>query len=170
LYARVAASTLDDRYPRIARLEWASENLGRRVDSFKQLTKDEARRLIDVLKVSLGQAINVRPYRSGRIRSREVAQAAGTSGRRNVSTNAVFMARPEDISRIEQAIERLGWTRDSFNFWLNSKYSPIRRNNISEIHTVADANRVWWALKSMLKKAGLWRDEAEPISDLRKVS
>jgi hypothetical protein len=156
LYSRWQARTITGSDPRIVRLAWASEALGRKVASFKELTSVEAFRLINVLKVSLGQAINDRPRRS-RIRSRDAAQAAATAGRRGMQTSVVYMVSADDLARIENAISRLGWTRDRLDAWLRSSSSPLASKSDPQIRTLADANRVWWGLKSLLKKAGCWR-------------
>src|SRR6204780_2198545 len=65
-----------------ARLSWASTQLGRDVDSFSNLTSDEARQLIDVLKQSLGQPLSRQPQSGNRVRARDRAQEAGTAGRK----------------------------------------------------------------------------------------
>jgi hypothetical protein len=159
LYSRWAAHVIQEiGDARAARLSWASGILGRKIDSFKALAGDEAGRLIDVLKVSTGQ--QVRPPRR-RIRSREVAQAAGTSGRRGVRSATIYMVSADDLARINDAIARLGWTRERFDAWLNSQYSPLRSRADKQIRTLADANCVWWALKAMLKHAGRWRPDDE---------
>ena len=168
LYSRWAAHAIQEIGDvRAARLSWASEILGRKVESFKALDSNEAGRLIDVLKVSTGQ--EVRPPRR-RIRSREVAKAAGTAGRRGVRSATIYMVSAEDLARINDAIVRLGSTRERFDAWLNSQYSPLRGRADKQIRTIPDANRVWWALKAMLKHAGRWRvDDRAEVQTLRTV-
>jgi hypothetical protein len=156
LYSQWQARTITGSDPRSVRLAWASETLGRKVASFKELTGLEAFRLINALKVSLGQATNDRPRRR-RIRSRDAAQAAATAGRRGVQASVVYMVSADDLARIENAIARLGWTHDRFDAWLRSSSSPFASKSDPQIRTLADANRVWWGLKSLLKKAGCWR-------------
>jgi hypothetical protein len=56
-----------------------------------------------------------------------------------------------DQRRIQDAIERLGWGQEHFNNWLASPTSPLRARG-GQIRTQADANRVWWALKSILRR------------------
>lgn len=159
LYSQWSSHTVDEACDqRSARLAWASETLGRKISSFKNLTSGEAYRLVNVLKVSLGQSVNDRPRRR-RIRSRDLAQAAGTAGRRNEQNSVEYMVRAEDLARIEDAISRLGWTRERFDAWLGSSSSPLRSRPGQQIRTLADANRVWWAMKAMLKQTGRWRPE-----------
>ncbi len=142
---------------RSERLAWASENVGRPVSSFAELTRDEARQLVDRLKGSMEQPVGeaARPWR--RIRSRERAHAAGTAGRRDRSSSVIQMASPDDIARIDEAVRRLGWSRDQYENWLKSKRSPINSKDQALIRTVTEANRVWWALKAMLRRSGEWR-------------
>lgn len=145
---------------RSERLAWASDSIGRRISSFSELDCDEARRLIDGLKGSMGQAPTEQPRPWRRIRSRERAHAAGTAGRSGVDSSLIQMASPDDFARIDEAIRRLGWTRDRYEAWLNSKSSPMPTKGIAAIRTVADVNKVWWALKNMLKRSGRWRAAA----------
>ena len=124
--------------------------------SFKDLTADEARRLIDVLKVSIGQALTRQPRAWTRIRERAAARTAGTAGRKGARSKVAQLVGPDDLARIDEAITRLQWTREQYEAWLQSASSPLGQHNGSKIRTVADANRVWWALKSMLVRSGHW--------------
>ncbi len=158
LYAKWQAHAVQDRGdPRAARLAWASENAGRTVTSFKELTADEARRLIDVLKVSMGQKLTreANPWR--RIEERRAAREAGTAGRKNVRAGVIQLASPDDLARVAEAVGRLGWTEERFQEWLRSSRSPLHSAGAPLIRTVADANRVWWALKAMLARSGAWK-------------
>lgn len=143
--------------PRSARLEWASQNLGRAVASFAELTRDEAGRLIDGLKGSMGQQIGERPHPWRKVRSRDRAHAAGTAGRRDGNSQLIQMASADDLARIDEALARLGWSRDRYEAWLRSGSSPLNGKESFAIRTVAEANRVWWALKNMLKRSGNWK-------------
>jgi uncharacterized protein (DUF1684 family) len=149
--------TAQDTDLRAARLAWASECLAREVSSFSDLSSDEARRLIDVLKRSLGQALTreAQPWR--RVPARDRAKQAGTAGRNGVNSSLIELASPDDLARIEQARERLGWTAEQLNAWLRSNASPLKRSGERTIRTVAEANRVWWALKAMMVRAGVWK-------------
>ena len=171
LYTRCATHTMegDDRG---ARLAWASESLGRALGSFSELSRDEARRLIDALKGSLGQIPNEKPQPWRKVLSRDRAQAAGTAGRRGAASSVIQMAGPDDFARIDQALRRLGWSREQYEGWLGSPRSPIPAGDPRAIRTVTDANRVWWALKAMLKRSGHWRPRSsqagsDPVSKER---
>ena len=156
LFGMYASSSLDasDGDLRSQRMEWASQNVGRRVNSFKELRADEAARLIDTLKVSLGQEVKHIPRPAWRRpRSREAAMAAGTHGRRNRPMKTEIMATREDVDEIDQLRERVGMTRANFETWLASRSSPIGQRG-AVLRTISDCNRVRWALMSMLRRAG----------------
>ncbi len=71
------------------------------------------------------------------------------------------MAESFDLEVIESYYARLGWSRETFDGWLRSPRSPLGRNKSQpKITTVAQANRVRWALKRMLQKKGLWGADA----------
>jgi hypothetical protein len=143
---------------REARLSWASTQLGRHVDSFSILTGDEARQLIDILKQTLGQPLTRQPRSWNRVRARDRAQVAGTAGRKGVRSAVIHLASADDLARIDEALQRLGWTRERFENWLQSGSSPLKKKDGAlVIRTVAEANKVWWALKAMLVRAGLWQ-------------
>jgi hypothetical protein len=141
---------------RIARLAWASECAGRPVSSFSDLSFDEARQLIDVLKGSLGQPANQSPNAWRRIKSRDRAQAAGTSGRRGSESSVIQMASPDDLARVDELVRRLGWTPGQFDAWLKSPRSPLGSTDQVVIRTATQANRIYWALKAMLRRSGRW--------------
>jgi hypothetical protein len=66
------------------------------------------------------------------------------------------MASAFDLENIERYYHRLGWDRDAFDRWLRSPRSPLGHHSQPQIRTVAQANRVRWALKKMLQTRGLW--------------
>jgi hypothetical protein len=142
--------------PRAARLAWASENTGRDIPSFSDLTRDEARCLIDLLKGSLGQPLGEQTQPWRRINSRERAQAAGTAGRKGEDSSFIQMASPDDLARVDELVHRLKWTPEQFNAWLKSPRSPLGSTDQVTIRTAAQANRLYWALKAMLVRAGHW--------------
>jgi hypothetical protein len=144
--------------PRAARLAWASVNTGRDISSFSDLTRDEARLLIDLMKGSLGQPIGKQPQPWRRINSRERAQAAGTAGRKDKTVSFIQMASPDDLARVNELVRRLAWTQEQFNAWLKSPRSPLGSTDKAVIRTAAQANRIYWALKAMLVRAGDWHN------------
>ncbi len=70
----------------------------------------------------------------------------------------------EDWDRIQNALTRLGWSVAQYEAWLRSVRSPLARKmgktrvapTDITLRTLHDTNRVWWALKQMLKARGLW--------------
>jgi hypothetical protein len=127
------------------RLSWASRNCGREVNSFGDLTTSEASKLIDLLKTALGQPV-VPPDRSKRKqRSRDEAQRAGTAGRRGDQSKTMQLATSEDLARIATITAELGWDQARLDAFLRSGSSPLKHR--ASIRTLADANKVWWALK-----------------------
>lgn len=142
---------------RDARLKWATENTGRHISSFSELSREEARCLIDLLKALMSQPTSERPDPWRRIDSRDRAQAAGTAGRRKAEAGFIQMANADDLARIDELLARLQWTREQFETWLGSPRSPLGKEAGSTIRTVRQANRVYWALKAMLTRTGGWR-------------
>jgi len=150
-YARCSLDVIDD--DREARLAFAGEVAGRKLDSFRHLTRYEAHLLINALKKSLGLPIT--------IRSRTLAEDRGVQGRGGSPRHSVI-ASTEDLKRIESALARLGWNEEQYRKWLESRRSPLKGKQ--SVRTQADANRVWWALKRMLVRAGAWQPAAKAAS------
>jgi hypothetical protein len=149
LWQQHAARDLSAGDPRLERLRWASQIVGRKISSFKDLTSREANSCISALNGALGLPLNS----NERQRSRQ----RGTQGRKN-SGNVVTLATTEDFQRIESAKHRLGWTQEQLDAWLRSPSSPLGKR--FQIRTQSDANRVWWAMKRLLKRAGKWEERS----------
>jgi hypothetical protein len=160
LYGQFAARSLDAGTTREARIAWASEQLGRKIASFSELSKDDATKLIDILQGGLGIA----PTKPSR-RPRRDDKAAGTEGRHDGAANIKTMATAEDVERIQNALQRLGWSVAQYEAWLRSARSPLARKvgktriapTVITLRTRYETNRVWWALKGMLTARGLWK-------------
>jgi hypothetical protein len=131
------------------RLAWASKQVGREITSFKQLTSGEAVQLIRFLKKALGQSTTLPRKR----RSREAAMARGTAGRKGNVEAIAIMASPEDLAEVDRMRERIGMTSEQFDSWMRSRKSPNGGRG-SALRTIADCNKVRWALKSMLRRVG----------------
>jgi len=151
LYSAALARALGGDGSREARLQWASTSINRSIDSFSDLTSSEANFLIDNLQTELGQAFELAI--PGRL-ERDRAQAAGTEGRKSQRRDVTTLASSDDLKRVNDAVSRLSWTQDQFERWLRSSSSPLKGS--TAIRTLRDANRVWWALKNMLKREGKW--------------
>lgn len=153
LYGQLAAHAVEGS-DRASRLGWASDQVGRTIGSFSELTSDEARRLIDGLQGQLG----VRAPATKRLKS-DTAHRAGTDGRRGSPySDQPQLVAPADLDVITSFYMRLGWTREQFDAWLSSSRSPLKGRAHPRIVTLADANRVRWALKGMLQNRGLWTE------------
>lgn len=153
LYGQLCAHTQQDN-TREARLDWAGQLVGRRIASFSDLTQEDARHLIDQLQGQLGIKHPTR-----RRRSSDAAQRHGKDGRRDGKDFAAVpeLVSAEDLATIESYYARLNWTRDRFDAWLRSPYSPLKKSD-PVIRTKAEANKVRWALKGMLRNNGLWEE------------
>lgn len=170
LYSQWQRHTFDeDADPRSARLAWASANTGREIASFRDLTRDEARILIDLLKGSVGQSVREQPQPWRRINSRERAQAAGTAGRKQETVSFIQMASPDDLARVDELVRRLAWTSEQFTAWLKSPRSPLGSTDQAVIRTTAQANRVYWALKAMMVRRGRWHKGASDPAHRRRA-
>jgi hypothetical protein len=139
---------------RATRLEFARSVVGRQIESFNDLTDREARQLLQVLARALGK-----PDRPRGMSDRDRAHDAGTHGRRGYDRSRDSLVSAADLARIDDAISRLRWDRKRLDGWLRSSSSPLRGR--VEIRTLADANRVWWPLVKMLRRAGAWRADDE---------
>jgi len=147
------------KYSRADRLIWASEQTKRTILSFKDLTLSEASDLINLLQSELGiketsPAVRPRRFRS-RIKDRDLAQAAGTEGRRG-SRSKLTIASSEDIGMIDAQLTAMRWTRDRLDAFLSSPSSPLR-GRTNQLRTIGDINRVLWALKRIAER----HDKAE---------
>lgn len=155
LYRHLAAHAQEGS-DRESRLAWASERVGRPIDSFKDLTAEEGRDLIDTLQGQLG----LRAPAKKRL-DRDAAQRAGTEGRRGNASNETTLASAQDLARIQYVLDLLGWSQEQLAGFLASSRSPLGKRSAPAIRTLKDANRVWWALKRMAIARGLWRERKE---------
>jgi hypothetical protein len=154
LYSQFAAASPDPRTrTREERLLWASLVIGRQVASFSELTDDEAKTAIAQLEKDVPQK-----KRRRKPMDREQGERHAKDGRHDGEkfTPSPQIASAIDLENIEKYYHRLGWDRDAFDRWLRSPRSPLGRRSQPKIVTVAQANRVRWALKKMLQDKGLW--------------
>jgi hypothetical protein len=144
------------------RLRWANGELLRitsprfKIGSFNELTAAEASRLINTLQSVMGiketsPAAATRRYRS-RIKDRDQARAAGTEGRRG-KRDKLTIAAAEDVEMIDRQLAEMGWDRARLDALLASPSSPLGRHSNPQIRTLADVNRVLWALRRIAKGA-----------------
>ncbi|MGC1188368.1 MAG: hypothetical protein WA871_13355 [Candidatus Acidiferrales bacterium] len=129
---------------RAARLAWVSGLVDRAVASFKELSQTEAERAMGALEAQLPTEL-VTHARPGRRRAHEI----GTAGRRGRQSSAIALPDAKSWDRLSNAMGALGWTREKLDAFLRSPFSPTHGH---AIRTLADLNRVHWALKKMLKR------------------
>jgi hypothetical protein len=116
LYSQFARRAIDLNGSREERLRWASEQLGRGIDSFSDLTRDEAKRLIDLCQEALGIEPSKRARQRARkrqIKDENRAHAAGTEGRHDGAAGVRTMATQEDLDRIQNALTRMALYRSA---------------------------------------------------------
>jgi hypothetical protein len=145
MYARRSLDVIGN--DREARLMWAAALLKHPVESFSCLTPPDAKTLIDALQSEMGIP-ETSPARG--TRTRERAHAAGTEGRKDRRAASVTIVGPTEIALIDDLMDQLGWDRVRLEGWLRSPSGPLGRR--VEIRTLADANRVIWAMKNMVRK------------------
>lgn len=158
VFNQMASREMGMQKTREARLQWASELLQRKVESFSSLTRSEAIHLIDQAQGVIGIE-----YVAPKPRTREQARRAGLDGRKDVDhefADAPQIVGDKDMELVFSLRDRLGMTDERFRAWLASPRSPFATRESKDIKTKADANQVRWALKRMLQRAGKWDKEA----------
>ena len=126
------------------RLTWATQQAGRPVTSFKQLTVDEGIRLIDLLQRHLGTRV---PSKVPRRRpTRRDAQKLGTEGRRDQIHNETTLAGPSEIALLKGDMDRLGWDEARLEAFLRSPRSPLK--GVTRLTTLGHYNKLHWALRN----------------------
>jgi hypothetical protein len=156
LYAQFARREIGIGQSREERLAWATQRLRKPIESFRDLSSADAAFLIDGLHESLGIPVGAKPR--PRL-DRDQARRAGVDGRRDSQefASAPQLASAADLEVIDNYSARLGWTWAQLEVWLRSPRSPLKHKSAPTITTSADANRVRWALKQMLVRAGKWQ-------------
>ena len=141
LFCRQAQLDAGDR---AARLEWVGKQIGRAIESFRDLTASEANSAIDTIQNLLPSemVVKTRPRR-------RLAHAYGTAGRRGQTTNEIALVDHATLELLNGLLAQVGWTKDHLDSFLRSKRSPVRSG---AIRTLAEANRVIWVLKAMVRR------------------
>jgi hypothetical protein len=134
-----------DAKDRAARLGWTADAIGRQITSFGELTADEANLVIDAIQKLLPPELLKRKRPS-----RRLAQAYGTAGRRGREDAEIRLVDAETWRLIDLLLARIGWTREQLAAFCHSAKSPVRSGRIA---TLAEANKVIWSLKAMLRRA-----------------
>lgn len=108
-----------------------------RAKSATELSFPDARRVIDMLS---------REQQGLQIDNAEVAQAAGTHGRRGFQSAHEVMVGEPQVRLLRQVQLRLGWDYARLDAFIERQLGQGR-----EIRTMADFNRVYWGLKRIAK-------------------
>jgi len=125
------------------RMRWASSATGRTIGSFKDLTADEGKRLIDGIQSTLGVKVPSKTPR--RKQTRRDGEKAGTEGRSDQIHAETTLVGPRELQMIQRDLDRLGWDQTRLEAFLRSPRGPNKRS--TAINTLGEANRVHWALK-----------------------
>ena len=148
LYGQYESHSLDvPNKSREERLRWANAQTGRaptnQVASFKDLTSEEGIKLIDGLQRMLQVKV---PSKTPRKRmDRRGAEKAATEGRHDQIHAEITLVSAADFARIARQLTRLGWDQAGLGRFLLGSRGPLKGR--SEILTLGDANKVYWALK-----------------------
>jgi hypothetical protein len=134
-----------DAKDREARLNWVADAIGRKISSFRELSDGEANTAIDAIQKLLPPELlkRTRP-------SRRLAKDYGTAGRRGHEQEEIRLVDAATLALLDRLLGQLGWSRERLDAFLHSSKSPVRSG---AIRTLAEANRVIWALKRMLRRA-----------------
>ena len=146
LYGQYERHSLDaSGSDRSARLVWASAETKRPIGSFKDLTIEEGKRLIDGLQLLLGTKV---PSKTPlRYQSRKDGEKRGTEGRSDQLHAETTLVGPNEHRLLKRDLDRLGWNEARLQSFLASPRSPLKGSTI--IRTLGDANKLHWALKRL---------------------
>jgi hypothetical protein len=134
-----------DAKDREARLQWVADAIARPVTSFRELSASEANTAIDAIQKLLPPELLKRKRPS-----RRLAKDYGTAGRRGHEQEETRLVDAATLALLDRLLGRIGWTRERLDAFLHSAKSPVRSG---VIRTLAEANRVVWALKRMARRA-----------------
>jgi len=153
-----AQARLDARN-REARLGWIGGAVGRSLGSCSELTKAEAKVAIDAMEKHLpGEAVQHRRP------SKRLAQAYGTAGRKGNKEAEIRLIDADTWRLVDTLLGRLGWDRERLDRFLRSYKSPVPGG---QLRTLAQANKVIWALKSFLRREAQKKTESEAVAVAR---
>jgi hypothetical protein len=134
-------------HSRMMRLTWAAQRLGlEQLASYKDLDRDQAAKLIELLQAELPKEMVTR-----RRPSREQAQRYAKEGRRGDTSKLTGPPDATSLALLGTLRAKTELAADQrFEAWLRSRTSPTRGR--ARLETQADVNRVIWALKGMLRR------------------
>jgi hypothetical protein len=134
---------------REARLAWSSARLGIAVNSFRQLTRDQAHRLIDEMQMMIPEELLRRRRRPGRDEARTIGRAGKRVSGIMVSAGAT-PPNAEGLKMLQAVLENLRWTEQDLARFLSSRTSPLRGRQ--QIRTLDDLNKVLFALRKIERR------------------
>ncbi len=140
VFGQQASRSLDLGNSREERLAWASNSIGRKIASFGDLTRLEAKLLIDLL-----QGTSTKTYATRRPQTRREGEKMGTEGRHDQIHAETTLVSPDDVNRVRYWLTRISWDQTRLDAFLASPRGPL--GGRTTIRTLGDANRVCWALK-----------------------
>lgn len=145
---------------RDARLGWFTGAVGRPVTSSKQLTLEEAKGLINEIQKHLPpELVRKNPRRRP---DRRTAQSYGTAGRRGQSQGkTIDLIDATTWNVLRGLLARAGWTQERLDAFVRSPHGPGR------LATMADANKVIWALRNILRRAKKLATRHAPLGTQR---
>jgi len=142
---------------RTYRLAWVARRLNLPdLASFSDLYKDQAIAILDLL----GRELPGQPRRP------RSGSAAGTAGRRNRKGDPAVIVSQGSLELLGSLRARLGWNDQRFE-----AFTRRQLRGRSAIRTEADANRVIWPLKRILRSQGAsTKNPTPPLGDTGAVA
>ncbi len=109
-------------------------------DSVKKLTRKQALSLLDLMRRGNGEGVQRRHARS-------------RHGRKNYDAtgDVVHLVGPKELGMVRKAAALRGWSDETLQ-----KFSRRQCGQLTP-RTMAEFNKVWWALRSMNQRDGLYR-------------
>ncbi len=105
-----------------------------------ELTAAQATRVVSQLERLSGRAAAVENY------------AAGTAGRRGFPERRWIRPNPAAWRALWATGEALGMDRERLEKFMSSRFAGAGLRDFRDIRTMADLNRILWALKAMLRR------------------
>lgn len=154
---------------RLGRLGWIAGVIGRQLESAKDLTRAEVIRVLDALaKLVPAHLVKKNQRRRG---GREISHARGTAGRKGQpGGKEIIMPGAEDYAKLDAALRSLEWNQERLAAFLRARTGPLRGR--TTIYTLADLNRVLWALEGIerRKKKSASVESAKSVDALEEVA
>jgi len=131
---------------REARLAWVGGVVGRQIASFKELARGEANTAIERMNACLPEHLRIRKRQRRPRADAGQAYRYGTAGRKGRRSQEIELVDEATWQVLDGLMGELGWTRERLDAFVRSKHGPGR------IDTLAQANRVIWSMRNMLRR------------------